>query len=291
MQTFPYPSGQLPHAPGMTLVAETIKPIRQIPNPVPVNESRTCFVSMVPADEGGYHAAYREFTPFDPKRFRSDIFGASIRYQKYDADFNLVGESHLLRERAEDPRSFIWRGRPWCVALDETSRGFANYHNILIDLLIGRVHNLESDLMYQGKNWMPLVHDDRLLFIRSIDPLCIVECDPSDWHCSTLIAPSHNHIGQYRGGAAAFVRDGMIQGYGHRTTSLTAHTPYRFEIDLRSPGGPAIKLVDLHPIGFEDTIMDPTCILPDGRMLMACSKLSWDQPEVLVPTFLCETTR
>ncbi len=280
-----------------------IRAIRDIPSPVPQVESHTCFVSMTPDLAGGFHAAYREFSPCTPGIFRSDIFNAHVRYQHYTTDLELDGPSRLLRERLEDPRAFTWRGVPYCVALDETSFGFAIYNNVVINLLTGECHNLTSDLEYDGKNWMPLPDGDELYFIRSVDPWCLLKVDAS-WHCKTVGIPSiidpqaispyqtkypatihPRQIGRYRGGAAAYFDPARtIRGIGHETIALEHHQPFLFEM-----AHGVIRTTELDPVGFDGFgIIDPTTILPGGRILCAYSDRVWNHPQLTIRMKLCE---
>lgn len=264
-----------------------IKAIRDIPSPIPVDESHTCFVSMTPDLNGGYHSAYREFTPDKPGIFRSDIYLSSVRYQHYTNDLELDGPSRLLRTKCEDPRAFAWRGIPYCVVLDETQFGFGIYNNVVINLITGECHNLTSDLLYDGKNWMPLPDGDSLDFIRSIDPWSLVEVFPN-WICRLCgCSADGHHIGRYRGGAAAS-RDpkGNICGIGHKTISLEYHIPFIFSIGEYESD---FEITDLDPVGFGDnTIIDPTTILPDGKILCCCSARVWNHPELNISMKLCE---
>lgn len=263
-----------------------IRPILQIENPRPVKESHTCFLSPVPSDGGGYHSAYREFTPYNPTRPHNDMYSCSVRYQKYDADFRPIGDSHLLRELLQDPRCFIWRGRPYALAVDDTTRGFSVYTNVVIDLSTGEWFELTTPAIYAGKNWMPVPDGDRLYFVRSVEPLCVVECD-AKWECTPV---THRHlasnpwIGSYRGGAAAKMADGVIYGVGHRTLNPGMHTPYSFKIKMDSN---EVTVLDMEPEGFSESILDPTSIIDRG-IVLACSSKAWHHHDVQIPTRLCQ---
>jgi hypothetical protein len=265
-----------------------IRAIREIPSSEPVAESHTCFVSMASDADGGYHAAYREFSPDKSGVFRSDIYNASVRYQHYSDDLQPDGPSRLLRERLEDPRVFTWRGVPYCVALDETTFGFGIYKNVVINLITCECNFIHSDLDYDGKNWMPLPDGEDLYFIRSVDPWRLMKVHPN-WHCTTVGLPNIDqmHIGSYRGGAAAaYDAEGTIHGIGHKTIALEHHLPYLFSM---GEGGGDLKFTDLDPVGFgNNTIIDPTTILPDGKILCACSNTTWDQPHLKISMNLCE---
>jgi hypothetical protein len=266
-----------------------IRHILEIENPRPVKESHTCFVSFVPANGGGYHAAYREFTPYSGTRLHNDMYSCSVRYQKYDANFHLVGDSHLLRTLLQDPRCFVWKERPYALVLDDTAQGHSVYSNFVIDLTTGECRELMRPMVYAGKNWMPVPDGDRLFFIRSVEPTCIVECNER-WECTPLIGPpsgNESHIGTYRGGAAANkVVDGIIWGVGHRTIHADLHVPYFFKMKMADG---SVSLDDLTMDGFSEALIDPTSIIDRG-IVLTCSNKAWHHQDVRISTRLCELT-
>lgn len=268
-----------------------LRQIAEIQNPKPTTESHTCFVSLVPADGGGYHAAYREFTPFSATLHRSDVYSCTVRYQKYDEDLNPVGDSHLLRKLLQDPRCFIWKGRPYTLCVDDTTKGFCMFTNVVVDMTTGESRDLRTFLDYDGKNWMPVPDGDRLYFIRSIDPLCILECNDK-WECRTIIEPrlGHHAIGVRRGGCAASIKDGIISGVGRLTkwnaagsASPFSHTPFTYKISMAD--GVVTDIRDATPEGFAEIILDPTSVIDKG-IVLACSVRQWHHMDQ-ISTRLC----
>lgn len=259
--------------------AMKIIPLQEIPHPAPVIHPRVCFVSMTPTKDGGYHSAYREFAPHNPTS------GSDVRYQKYTADFHLDGDSRLLVARSEDPRVFTWLGRPLAWVPNYLTNPWSCG---VVDLITGEYRRINHPLAYSGKNWMPVPDGGRLFFVRSVDPVCVLESD-FRFNCKVLYHPSHaNNIGPYHGGCAATMHDGqMIRGLGHKTiySPRLIHTPFKFELDLFTGN---VTFEELEPDGFGDEVLnDPTCILPDGRFLGACATTNWELSSS-IPTRLCE---
>jgi hypothetical protein len=261
-----------------------IRPVMDIPHPIPEGETHTCFISMVKRDDGDYDSAYRNFSP------ANDVESCSIRYQRYTHDLKLAGSSKLLHKGGQDPRSFRFNGRSYACVLDgHTSRSTqADYFQTIIDLETGIVKRLNATgLSFQGKNWVPAPDDKNgcLYFVRSIDPPCVLKSDP-DWNCTIVIAPSHPiYIGQYRGGSAAEVSKEIIQGFGHRTINRDRHVPYGYRINLTT-GQTWVENITPADFG-ENLILDPTSVIEHG-ILMACSDKPWDARDLKISTKLCE---
>lgn len=243
----------------------TLKPVCILMPPTPVRYSHIAFLGLVRDDVMGcYHAAYREFTP------KHSDTRTDVRYQRYDADMNPVGESRLLLEHAEDPRVFSWRGNFYCATIVwRPERG--DWQQIVINLLTGSHRELHHNLKFAGKNWVPVTGGKTLKFIRSLEPLVVLECD-DNFHCR-LMGTEHPGIGWHRGGGAAIECNGVISGIGHLTRPQPlSHTPFRYVIDLSQM---KTHFAVMRPEGFgDDKILDPTCELGND-VLLTTSQVSW----------------
>jgi hypothetical protein len=249
----------------------TVFPVATVGRPRPERYPQVAFVSLL-RDGAGFHGVYREFEPR-----RSDVH-TSIRYQRYSLDFVSAGASRLLLDHAEDPRIFEWRGRVWATS---------NADQRLVDVLTGDVVQLRHNLRYAGKNWVPVVGGDRLLFIRSIDPLCVLAVD-DDWACTPIIPEfPTSYIGKYRGGGTATVTGNIITGVGHRTIeNPLSHTPFTYQITLQTA---RLSIHEFQPNGFgPDVVIDPTSNI--GERIVCCTSARhwWDEQEIT--TRICEIT-
>jgi hypothetical protein len=257
-----------------------IEPLHTLRLPQPTDHSTIAFLGLLP-DENFYHAAYREFTP------SASSVRTAVRYQRYDADYQPVGESRMLLKNGEDPRVFRWRGEPYAstvVYAPIPSHG--EWRQMIVHLPSGRTHALAHPLLYGGKNWVPVTGGEELLMVRSVDPLCVLRVDTSAWEAETITPdPRTRHIGEYRGGGAARIINGKIVGYGHRTITRPAlrHVPFKYEVDVNDW---SVILQDLRPHGFgEDQIIDPTAEL-GADLVCSCSQKSWWQ-EQTITTKIC----
>jgi len=249
-----------------------LRPIRDIPSPPPAEFGQRAFLSLLKHGVA-YIGAYREFTPG-----RSDR-ETSVRIQFYDSEFGVNGQSSRLLLYGEDPRIFTWRDRILISAIAWRGK---DWEQIIADVFSEKTHTLQHRLAFAGKNWAPVIDqgsDRRLLFIRSLQPLCILEADDR-FRCHPIIAPSivADNIGEYRCAGPAKLCKNIITGYGHRTQiHPDRHTPFHYKIDLTTQ---SVEFQDLTPQGFAGTpLIDPTSEI-DGRLVCACSAAHWwiEQP-------------
>lgn len=245
-----------------------MKRIYTIPNPPPVQYRQRAFISLACSavldgiDACGVHAVYREFTPERPAE------ETAVRYQHYAVDpgagFSLLGDSRLLHAGGEDPRAFVWRGQPWCLfcQYDAASADWRQFVAPL-DSSLGGPREIQHDLEFAGKNWMPTTGDrDTLLIVRSLEPLCVLQLKP-DMQCQTLIRPTDmRFIGERRGGGAAHAvylpgdnSDDLftsVHGWGHRTCGPDDHRAFEFNLMLEGTGSPLCHLL----IGKDQSVVD-----------------------------------
>ena len=239
--------------------------LRDIPSPVPVRYPQTAFLSLVPW-QGGYIGAYREFTP-EKSNVETDI-----RVQRYTKDFAIDGDSKSLAlPGGHDPRSFLWKGKPWALVSVWEGDPNANCAQMLVLLTLKfDAIRIKHDLEQPGKNWMPVPAGENLALIRSVKPFVLLNYLDGD--CQTALnAPGE--IGEYRGGCNGKVEpySGDLIGFCHRTLTGDKHTPAWFRI-----GRGAEQFIDLDP-GYQG-IVDPTCWI-DDKLVCCCSKQSWWIPQ------------
>ena len=100
----------------------------------------------------------------------------------YDKDLNLIDRKYATK--GEDPRTFMFNGKPYSLTWDphSTDKGLVLSYK-LIDLLEGKTTTLDiehygtepGDLPVLGKNWMPLVKPGQ----RGNDLYIAVTIDPT----------------------------------------------------------------------------------------------------------------
>lgn len=158
---------------------------------------------------------------------------------RYDEQFNLVYRKPVCE--GEDPRSFVYKGKPYSLTWDPTLDEILTYK--IIDLVEEKVITLDIDgvppspLKVLGKNWMPLVKGDELYIVLTIDPeINIIQCDIKTGKC-TWVTPFENvqrglPLSSSRGGSPLLYNSDLdlYIGLGHRTTDAWNHKPYLYTL-------------------------------------------------------------
>lgn len=163
-----------------------------------------------------------------------------ISITHYSSDFCLQHIEEVTK--GEDPRCFLWNKTPYAVCWDpDPHTHYLKYKLINLatkEVSLLNIENIESGpLSLLGKNWMPLVKDNELYIVISIDPqLNIVKYDATTKMCAWI--PPSNFIGQidvtqYRGGTPFVFYEplGCFVGLGHKTYNSHYHTPYLYSLD------------------------------------------------------------
>jgi hypothetical protein len=183
------------------------------------------FLSLLPRG-AGFVGVLREHDPADPGRktdLRRVIFDSLGRLQQ--DEFVAAGE---------DPRLFRWNGRLFVLTWLASSHG--DWYHWLVDIETKSKIQLKIvPWIYHGKNWVPVVRDNRLLILRSIDPLVVLNVDEKTGICTCIHGRENQQpIGQYRGGGCAYYKDAVITGFGHRTHEREEHTVFHYTINTNN---------------------------------------------------------
>jgi len=157
----------------------------------------------------------------------------------YDDNYNLIYRKEITK--GEDPRTFVFNGKPYSLTWDPNHQNILKYK--LIDLIDEKVIDLNienlppSHISVLGKNWMTVQRDGELYIILTIDPeINILHCDVKTGDCS-WVTPFDNVkrglvISQNRGGSPFIFHKelDMYIGLGHRTYNYERHTPYLYTL-------------------------------------------------------------
>ena len=172
----------------------------------------------------------------------------TIDVLKYDKDLQLLSRQHATK--GEDPRTFMFNGRPYSLTWDphHTSGGLVLSYK-LIDLLDAKTVTLDienfgtepGDLPVLGKNWMPLVAPDQqydeLYIAVTIDPvISVLRCNVQTGHCS-WVTPLDRvqggiQVSISRGGTPLIYSEAndIYVGLGHRTYDTYNHKPFLYTL-------------------------------------------------------------
>jgi len=193
----------------------------------------------------------------------------------YDDDFNLTYRKPITQ--GEDPRTFVYNGKPYSLTWDPNHQEILRYK--LIDLVDEKVINLyienvpPSPLRVLGKNWMTVVRDGELYIILTIDPeINILHCDVETGEC-TWVTPFENvqrglPISSSRGGSPLVYSSelDLYVGLGHRTTDAWHHKPYLYTLtkDFKT----SVMGPDL--ITGKSAVEDPISIYEEDGKIYCC---------------------
>ena len=163
----------------------------------------------------------------------------------YDENYNLTYRKEITK--GEDPRTFVFNGKPYSLTWDPDHQNILKYK--LIDLIDEKVIDLNienlppSHISVLGKNWMTVQKDGELYIVLTIDPeINILHCDVKTGDCS-WVTPFDNVkrglvISQNRGGSPFIFHKELdiYIGLGHRTYNYERHTPYLYTLskDLKT---------------------------------------------------------
>jgi len=178
----------------------------------PFNETSYCVLSpAIEKLESGYLAAFRIYRCDHRKKpKREQLQKDFVFIQKYTSHLQLDGDGHLvgvgttriptnhLCDGPQDPRAFIVNGSIFFTFHATVYLSKDGSQSIQQPILwdpshnIPRVLNLTNNLMHSNKdeflydkNWMALSNNSTMLFIQTLDPLLVVQCNP-DAHCNYI---------------------------------------------------------------------------------------------------------
>jgi len=201
---------------------------------------RACMFSFVPLPGGEFAGAYRagscDKSGDGVVAFRAAGLGTAAGPQ----DVRWISQEPI--DRGEDPRCFLWRGRPACLTWTELN---GQFRLLLFESGGARAVQLDRTVTSAvgGKNWVAVpARDGQLYLVASLQPLRVLKYEGESngtgklsWHHSDSGTSSFI----WRGGSpAAFFETGGTQGYvglGHHTDSKSRHEvmAYVFDPDLR----------------------------------------------------------
>tara|TARA_Y100000593_G_C4305126_1_gene335360 strand:+ start:1434 stop:2255 length:822 start_codon:yes stop_codon:yes gene_type:complete len=185
--------------------------------------------------EGGYVGACRN---------GSMGLNDKIQILKFDSDINIVSSYDITK--GEDPRSFIYNGEPhiltWDPSPNPAGGGNVFYYKV-INAISGKVTTLSIEnvpvtkVTILGKNWIPMVKDNILYFVVTVDPqLCVLRCDLDDglctWETPYELIRGGLQITISRGGTSLIPGrhgDSYI-GLGHRTYDCHNHSAFLYMV-------------------------------------------------------------
>jgi hypothetical protein len=230
-----------------------------------VRHSWQVFLSVLPTEDG-FIGAVRDFNIANAAR-ETDLYALCLNHDGHPrGDAVHIGPG-------EDPRLFSFRGKQYCLTFLVGAQNGLDLELAVIDLQTGNRTTLTHDLKFTGKNWMPVMGQSTLWFIRSIVPLMIFEADLTTGGCRTIVSWGDEAITEYRGGAPAWRRGNEIVGFGHQTRDRNRHSPYHFTISLDDWSVRIRHAV--FPPGWDTGVVDPTSFW-DDRLVCCRTNAAWD---------------
>lgn len=201
----------------------------------------------------------RELTPFGE---------TDIRRIQFSQDFKILSDTNL--GIGEDPRIFEFQGIPYCLYWYYS--GYNDWYHYLMNLQTLDTFQLKIEpWIFHGKNWVPVPYGNRLLILRSLQPLVVMELG-IDGTCTVITGSSEEAIGEYRGGGNAIVIENKIVGYGHKTLWADCHTLFRYTINMTTWEIVFEDLTTEIPIDFR--ITDPTSMW-ENRLVVCATEYRW----------------
>lgn len=187
------------------------------------------FVNVIPYDDGYIGACRSGSTSLD------DMI--DILY--FDENLKLLKQDPITG--GEDPRCFFYNDTPY--ALTWKPQGAAGSNHFIYKLINLKTEEItilkiegvpETPVSRLGKNWIPIVKDNCLFLVITMDPeLIVFKCDVSTGNC-TWHTPYRDDlpITISRGGTCCLFDDehGVFFGLGHRTYDCHNHQPYLYTI-------------------------------------------------------------
>ena len=155
----------------------------------------------------------------------------------FHMDENFTQTYNKTLTPGEDPRTFLYKGVPHCLTWHPHGNPSV-FDYKLINLVTEEIHHLKIDkypvteTKMLGKNWVPLVKDNQLYFLLTIDPqVCIIKYDDNTHECEWLTSDDNvQNITTSRGGTSCVFSKthDCFLGIGHRTHSGDRHAPFLF---------------------------------------------------------------
>jgi len=149
-----------------------------------------------------------------------------------------VNGSRLSVNKAEDPRSFVWRDQVWIV-LNGCVQGDGVMCNRKMFL-----HNCDTNntiqLKIEGqsrreKNWSPLIWKDELYFVYSVDPFTLLKPDIESGFCKLVYGTMKNQGGHHKicNGTPYLPWNGVFVGFCHTRRPYYA-VPTKINIEKKT---------------------------------------------------------
>lgn len=173
-------------------------------------------------------------------RYGNASLDDNIHIVKYNNDFNLLSNEFVTS--GEDPRCFLFNNAPYAL----TWKPYFLNNVIVLDyklinlrtkqITILKIEEIPpSPLSVLGKNWMPLVKDNELYIVISLEPqLLIVKADVLSGKCNWVVGDFRGAIDVTlsRGGTPLIYCNELKKyiGLGHRSYSSHHHMPFFYTL-------------------------------------------------------------
>lgn len=212
--------------------------------------------------------------------------GDRVNVVTYDKNLNLISSEYITN--GEDPRTFIYEGKPYAVTWDPYNYNINKpdpnqIHYKLLNLIDKKVINLNvnnippGNINVLGKNWMPLIKDNKIYIVISIEPvLNIIKVNTETGFCEWTENSNFNDqifVTENRGGTPFIFNEKLdcYIGVGHKTYTAHRHTPYIYTLtkDLLN-----IKIYDEILTG-HNLVEDPHSIFIENGNMFCCIN-NWD---------------
>ena len=207
--------------------------------------------------------------------------GDMVAVINFDSNLDIISQHEITK--GEDPRVFLYNQEPHAITWDPSPNpqgpGNVFYYKV-INLISGVVKTLQIEnvpltrVETLGKNWMPLVKDNELYIVLTIEPhLCVLHCNLSQSKCSWVtpyeLVKDGLSITYSRGGTPFIYHEehGCYFGLGHRTYNCHYHTPFLYTVS--NDFGHAYIGPDLLTSRI-DGVSDPLSIFKRGEKYYCC---------------------
>jgi len=185
----------------------------------------------------------------------------------------------------EDPRAFIFEGRPAIVsAVYQSGYGFRNHLYCIGDGGFSRYILIAPEALAIGKNWSPFTYEDGSLgIVHGFDPVVILKerrrehgvIVLEDWHgFGAVLETGPGGFSAFRGGTCGITLGRHVFGIGHTTRFLPGasdslahehgfefhfHRPFGWLLDTESAAIRILEAVGDFPEQFNT--IDPTSLI------------------------------
>lgn len=168
----------------------------------------------------------------------------NVAILRLNKDFEIVEEENVTK--GEDSRSFFYKNQAFALTWDphRDSNGAWVFSYKVINLKTKKVTTLSIDkfpvtkVEVLGKNWIPLVKNDILYFVVTVEPnLCMIRCNLDTgecvWETPIPFIEDSLHITSSRGGTPFIFHKPTKRfiGLGHRTHNCHYHSPFLYSMD------------------------------------------------------------